>query len=224
VAAGELPETLRIGRPGRVVAFGKRDVVAPGFEAAVAAAHAQGFGAVERLGGGRAAVFHEATLVTGLAIPDPDPRPGIAARFDSAAEIMAAAFRRLGVDARVGEVPGEYCPGDRSVNAAGARKLAGAGQRLIAGGTHVGCVVVVDHAALVNRVLEPVYGALGLAFAPAATGALAEEVPGVRFEQVRDALLAEYGERHELEPAGLDEQTLALARRLAPDHEAQLSR
>jgi len=36
---------------------------------------------------------------------------------------MAAAFRRLGVDARVGEVSGEYCPGAHSVNARGATKL-----------------------------------------------------------------------------------------------------
>ena len=36
VAAGELPETLRLARPARVVAFAKRDVLAPGYAQAVA--------------------------------------------------------------------------------------------------------------------------------------------------------------------------------------------
>ena len=58
VAAGELPETLRLARPGRVVAFAKRDVLAPGYAEAVAAARAAGFGSMVRLAGGRAAVFH----------------------------------------------------------------------------------------------------------------------------------------------------------------------
>ena len=38
VAAGELPETLRIARPGAFVAFAKRDAVAPGYDEAVTAA------------------------------------------------------------------------------------------------------------------------------------------------------------------------------------------
>ena len=61
VAAGELPETLRLARPGPMVAFGKLDVVGPGYREAVAAARAGGFEAIERLAGGRAAVFHEGT-------------------------------------------------------------------------------------------------------------------------------------------------------------------
>jgi hypothetical protein len=35
---------------------------------------------------------------------------------------------------------------------------------------------------------------------------------------VRDALLAEYGRRFELVPGKLDDETLALARRLADEH------
>jgi len=220
VAAGELPETLRLARTGRVVAFGKRDAVSPGYDTAVRAARDAGFEPVQRLGGGRAAVYHDWTLVTAHAIPDPDPKPGIQHRFDREAEAIAAALRRLGVDARVGEVPGEYCPGGHSVNAGGARKLAGLGQRLIAGGAHVGAVLVVDRGDLVNEVLAAVYGALGLSFDPAATGSVASEVPGAATEHVRDAILEEYAARYTLEPAELDEDTLLLARRRAPEHAA----
>ena len=69
VAAGELPATLRIARPGAMVAFAKQDAVSRGYEAAVEAARGQGFEAVLRLAGGRAAVFHEETVALAHAIP-----------------------------------------------------------------------------------------------------------------------------------------------------------
>ncbi len=218
VARGELPETLRIARPAAVVAFAKRDAVTEGYREAVAAAQQAGFGAVLRLAGGRAAVFHEDTLEVAHAAPDPDPRAGIQERFETEAALVRRALAGLGVDARVGEVEGEYCPGRWSINAAGRRKLAGIGQRVVAGGSHTGTVLVVDGAARVRAVLEPVYAALGLDWDPATVGAVGDELPGAGWEQVRDALLAEYGRSYELEPAELDEDTLALARELASDH------
>jgi lipoate-protein ligase A len=207
VAAGDLPETLRVARPGRVVAFAKRDALAPGYAEAVAAARDAGFGSVMRLAGGRAAVFHQGTLELAHAVPDPDPRPGIHKRFEAEASLIADALRSLGVDAHVGEVPGEYCPGRWSVNAGGERKLAGIGQRVIHGGAHVGTVVVVDDAESIRAVLEPVYAALELDWDPATVGAV--ERP---WEAVRDALLAAYASRYELVSASLDSETLELAR------------
>jgi octanoyl-[GcvH]:protein N-octanoyltransferase len=236
VARGELPETLRLARPAAVVAFAKRDALSPGYAQAVAAARAGGFGAILRLAGGRAAVFHEGTLELAHAVPDPDPKPGIHERFEATATLIARALRELGADARVGEVPGEYCPGRWSVNAAGARKLAGTGQRVVAGGSHTGAVIVVDGAERVRSVLEPVYAALGLEWDPrtvgavedelgagqsASGGAAAPELPasGERlWDAVRDALLAEYARRFEFVPGELDDETLALARRLAGEH------
>ena len=125
VAAGELPETLRIARPGTTVAFAKRDAVTDGYEEAVRAAREHGFEATLRLAGGRAAVFHDGTMEIGHAIPDEEPRAGIHDRFRHTADRLARALASLGVDARVGEVAGEYCPGRYSVNARGAAKLAG---------------------------------------------------------------------------------------------------
>jgi octanoyl-[GcvH]:protein N-octanoyltransferase len=225
VAAGELPETLRLARPADVVAFAKRDAVAPGYAEAVEAARAEGFGAVLRLAGGRAAVFHSGTLEIAHAVPDPDPRARIRSRFEGTAEVIVRALRRLGVDARVGEVPGEYCPGRWSVSAAGERKLAGIGQRVIAGGSHTGTVIVVEDAERVRRVLEPVYRALALDWDPATVGAVEDELPAGTlapsrrtWDAVRDALLAEYAKRYELVEGELDEETLALARGLASQH------
>jgi lipoate-protein ligase A len=218
VAAGELPETLRLIRPARAVAFAKRDALAPGFGAAATAAHDAGFESVMRLAGGRAAVFGEDVLELAHAVPDRDARSGIHSRFEATAELLVRALVRLGVDARVGEVPGEYCPGRWSVNARGAVKLTGTGQRVIGGGAHVGTVIVIDGAADVRAVLEPVYAALQLDWDPATVGAVAGEVAGVTWEAVRDTVLDAYAERFDLVEGELDAETVARARALAAEH------
>jgi octanoyl-[GcvH]:protein N-octanoyltransferase len=218
VAGGELPETLRIARPGAFVAFAKRDAVTEGYGEAVAAARAAGFEAVLRLAGGRAAIFHEGTIELGHARPDADPRAGIHDRFESTAGRIAAALRRLGLDARVGEVPGEYCPGRYSVNARGEAKLAGIGQRVVAGGSHTGVVLVVSGEDRIKRVLVPVYEALELPWRPEATGSVAAEHGAIGWDEVAGALVAEYARNFDMVDAELDDDTLALARRLAPEH------
>lgn len=218
VSARELPESLWLHRPGSLVAFGRQDVTTPGYPAAVRATRAAGYEAVERLGGGRAAVFHDGTISFSWTIPQDQPREGIRARYDDLAAIMAGAFRRLGGDARVGEVPGEYCPGDWSVNLDGTSKVMGVGQRVAAGAAHVGGVVVVTGSQRINDVLDPVYRALEIPWDPAATGALAERLPGVTWDQVVAAIEAEFAARHDLVPGTIDDATVALASQLEPEH------
>jgi octanoyl-[GcvH]:protein N-octanoyltransferase len=212
VAAGELPPTTRIHRPAREVAFGRQDVASAGYAAAAEAARAAGFAAVERLAGGRAAVFHEGTIAIARAYADPQPPKRTYARFEEMADVITAALRGLGVDARVGEIPGEYCPGAYSVNARGASKLAGIGQRMIRGGAHLGGVVVASGGDEIARVLMPVYKALELDWDPATSGSVAEELgrdvdPG----ELEEAVIAELGKRYELVPAELDEETMSRA-------------
>jgi octanoyl-[GcvH]:protein N-octanoyltransferase len=218
VAAGELPETLRIAHPGTTVAFAKRDVVAPGYEAAVRAAREHGFEATLRLAGGRAAIFHDGTMEIGHAVPDDEPRAGIHERFRQTAERLARALATLGVDARVGEIAGEYCPGRYSVNARGAVKLAGIGQRVVGGGSHTGVVLVIDGEERINEVLAPVYAALGLDWAPAVTGSVRSEEASATWERVSDVLVTEYARDYDIVEADLDSETLALANELAAEH------
>lgn len=212
VAAGELPPTIRIHRPGDEVAFGRQDLASPGYERAAAAARAAGFAAVERLAGGRAAVFHSGTIAIARAYSDPQPPKRTYARFEEMADLIAGALRGLGVEARVGEVPGEYCPGAYSVNARGATKLAGIGQRMIRGGAHLGGVVVASGGGEIARVLDPVYEALELDWDPATSGSVSDELgrevdPG----ELEEALIAELARSYELVDAGLDEETVELA-------------
>jgi lipoate-protein ligase A len=169
---------------------------------------------VERLAGGRAAVFHEHTLAFAWAVPDPEPHRSIRSRFQDLSTLVAEALGSLGVEARVGEVPGEYCPGEYSVNAGGERKLMGVGQRLVARAAHLGGVVVVDRPDLVNRALTPVYACLGLAWDPAATGSVADTVPAP-LATVTAALVAALARRHEVVEASLPDAVLERARALA---------
>jgi lipoate-protein ligase A len=147
-----------------------------------------------------------------------DLRAGVRERFGEIAEVLCAALRSLGVDARVGEVPGEYCPGEHSVNARGRTKLAGVGQRLVRGAAHGGGVIEVRDAESVRRALVPVYERLEVAWEPATAGAVEDEVPGVTREAVVAALLAEFGERHALARAELPAALLSAARALEHEH------
>ena len=218
VAAGELPPTVRVHRPGRELAFGRQDVASAGYERAVDAAIAAGFPPVERLAGGRAAVFHEGTIAFTRVYPDPNPPRRTYERFEEVAGLVAGTLEDLGIDARVGEVPGEYCPGAYSVNAGGARKLAGVGQRMIRGGAHVGVVIVVSGEDLVREALVPVYEALGLDWDPATSGSIAAELGrDVELDEVVEALVARLDRDNVVAEAELDDDTLALARRMLED-------
>jgi octanoyl-[GcvH]:protein N-octanoyltransferase len=219
VAAGERAPTLRLHRTGRVLAFGRQDAASDRLEAAVAAARGAGFEPILRLAGGRAALYHEGTIALSWATPDPNPTSGTHSRFEQLSELLAAAVRRLGVDARVGEVEGEYCPGAYSVNARGRSKLVGIGQRIVSGGAHLGVVVVVRDSALVREALIPVYDALGLEWDPATAGSVEDELGETDLSAVEDAILEQVREAgHELRDATLDPETLALADRREADH------
>lgn len=218
VAAGELPDTARLGRPGRILTFGRRDAVGPGYANAVAAARDRGYEVVERIAGGRAAAYNGQALNLSHARRDPSPARATRARFERMAEMVRDALASLGVDARIGEVPGEYCPGAFSVNAGGRLKLAGIGQRLIKGGAHVGCVIVAADSEELRAALVPVYEALGLGWDPRTAGSVEDVVPGVGVAEVEAAVLAALRERFELTEADVDPATAALAGRLEPRH------
>ena len=221
VAAGELPATLRVHRPARELAFSKQDRVAPGFANAVRIAREAGFEPVVRLAGGRAALFHEGSLAFAWSTPAQMPTKTTHERFALFAGVLERALRRLGVDARVGEIPGEYCPGAWSVNAGGRTKLVGIGQRLIAGAAHRGAVVVVAGSERIRDVLVPVYDALGLDWDPSTAGSVEDEVGEADLAAVEEAILTSLSEHHELSEEALDTTTLELAARLEPNHRVE---
>ncbi len=214
-AQGGRGPVLRCYRPHATVAFGRRDSFLPGFADAVAAARRRDYTPVVRGAGGRAAAYDDGCLVFDEIMPAADSMTGIQARFSEEAERQAWALRSLGVDARVGRVPGEYCPGEFSVNARGETKLVGAAQRIVRGGWLLSTVVVVRPAGDLRAVLEDVYSALDLDWEPATTGSVADEVADVGIEEVRGAMLAQYARRAALMPRPLAGSELAAAAELA---------
>ena len=218
VSRGEIGESLRLYEPDDVLAFSVLDRVRPGFPRAVELAREQGFAPMLRLAGGRAAVFTTRSLAFAWCIPVAEPRVGVEARFQRLAAIVRDALRALGVDARIGAVSGEYCPGDYSVNEGGRRKLMGVGQRLVRHAAHVGGVIVVREAARVAETLLPVYGAMGLEMDPAAVGSVDQTRPGTGLAEVREALLARFAAEYALEPIGAEPQLLAAAETLEGEH------
>jgi lipoate-protein ligase A len=179
---------LRLGRPGPTVGFGRLDAIRPGFQAALVTARAHGFTPVLRAPGGHAAAYHHGSLLVELIAADDDPIPTMRARFAQMADTLAGALRSLGVDARVGPVPGEYCPGEFSVNAGGTVKLAGLAQRLVRRASMVGAEIVVEDGAPVRAVLADVYAALDLELDPATAAAVEDVAPGVTVDDVERAV------------------------------------
>jgi lipoate-protein ligase A len=198
--------TLRLYRPRPTMAFGQRDTRLPGFEAARVASLARGFEPVVRKAGGRAAAYHEGTLIVDHIEPAAEAMVGHRHRFEVFGELYAGVLRRLGVDARVGEIPGEYCPGEYSVHgvpgersaAAAPVKLVGTAQRVVAGAWLFSSVFVVSDAAPVRAVLTDVYRALGLPFDPGTAGAADDLVPGLAVDDVERSLLTMYAEQEAL--------------------------
>ena len=177
VARGELEPTVRLHRTGPILAFGRLDKLRPGYARAVEIAREHGYEPIERLAGGRAAVFHEGSISFSRATRE----AGRQRRHEGSLRRRwrrrsPTALRSLGADARVGEVPGEYCPGEFSVNARGAVKLAGIGQRVITGGAHVGGVSWSAAPAGSATCSSPSTRRSRLDWDPATTGSLAAEI------------------------------------------------
>ena len=174
--------------PGPSAAFGRRDTLAPGFAAAVETVRAYGFEPFVRPVGGRLAAYHGGALVLDLLLPSDNPRAGTTARFSALANLLSQGLRRLGVDARTGPVPGEYCPGDWSVNSRGATKLVGTGQRLVRNAVLLTAVVVVSDAGPLREVMSSAYADLGLSIDRRTVGSVSDEVPGVTLSEVEEVL------------------------------------
>jgi lipoate-protein ligase A len=180
---------LRVHHPQPTAAFSRLDSLAPGFSDAEEAAQARGFAPVVRPAGGRLAAYHRSALVLDLVAPHPEARRQIKERFLEAAEALVGGLRELGADARVGPVPGEYCPGEFSVNAGGATKLVGTAQRITRHGVLFSAVVLVADPEPVREVLRDAYAALEFSWDPATVGCVADSVPGATVEAVAEVLV-----------------------------------
>jgi lipoate-protein ligase A len=184
---------VRLRRPAPTAAFSRRDTLTPGYAVAAEVAEDHGFTPLVRPVGGRLAAHHEGALVLDVLGRHPEPGPETAHRFEHFGTAVTTALRRLGVDARVGRVPEEYCSGEHSVNARGRVKLVGTAQRVTRGSFWLSAVLLVSDPDPVRAVLSATYPHLGLPFDARTLGSVADEVPGVSNTDVVDVLLQALG-------------------------------
>lgn len=219
VGRGEAGPAVRVYRPSApVVAFGRRDTLRPGFDSALRAVREAGFTPVVRAPGGRAVAYTTNSLVVDHVGQDPGFLSGMDERFRGYAELWAEVLRGQGVDARIGAVPGEYCPGEHSVNAGDRVKLVGTAQRMIRGAWLFSAVAVVDDAELLRPVLTEVYRSLDLPFAPESVGDVREEEPHVSLDALEEAVISAYDERFGLVPGDVDDELLDETGKLLDEH------
>ena len=178
------------------VAFTARDLRSPTIGAAVKAAHAAGFTTVVRSPGGRMVAYDSGAVV----IDHVDRTTGLGAAgwttFAENAMAHRSVLARLGIaDVRVGQVDGEYCPGEFSVNVAGAVKIVGSAQRVTPGGSLFSTVVQVDLTDRVRAVITEVSAALGYELRASSVGGARDYLPSLTAGAVAAAFAEDYRSR-----------------------------
>ncbi|NKE63360.1 lipoate--protein ligase family protein [Lentzea sp. PSKA42] len=203
---------------GPVVAFSGRDLRSPGIAAATEVARSAGFEAVVRSPGGRMVAYDSGAVV----IDHLDSTSGIRhagrSTFAENAESHARVLRGLGdIDARVGEVDGEYCPGEFSVNVEGRTKVVGSAQRVTSTGSLFSTVVQVTVSDRVRAVITAVSEALGYDLRTSTIAGLADYAPALTAEDVAAAFASDYRGRLGLTDRRLPTEVVAHASTVTPD-------
>lgn len=195
VAAREREDSriVRIHTPLPTLALSRWESRQPGFDAASQSARRLGFEPVIRPTGGRAAAYDPTCIVFDLIVREDegiDPQP----LFQGTSARLAHQLTLLGVDARVGAVAGEYCPGEYSINARGAVKLIGTSQRAVRGARLLSGVIALGAVDHLVPVVDAANSALGLDWDRSTFGSLAGEIGHVDRRAVVDALIAALAE------------------------------
>ena len=185
------------------------------------AARSAGFQPLVRAVGGRPVAYTASALVVDHVKHEVLAPEGLESRFRHFGEMYAGVLGELGVEARVGAVPGEYCPGAHSVNARGVAKLVGTGQRIVRNGWLFSALIVVGDEQQLRPLLTDVYRHLELPFEATSVGSVSAEVPGVDAETVERRILDAYAATNTLEPTMLDPATMELATSLVADHRVE---
>ncbi len=194
----------------RTVAFSARDLRSPGIAAATRIARAAGFACVVRSPGGRMVAYDSGAVVIDHITHFARHGRTSAASFAENAANHVRVLRSLGdIDARVGEVEGEYCPGEFSINVAGVAKVLGSAQRVVAAAALFSTVVQVEMSERVRQVLVAVSAALDYPLRDTSIAGLTDFAAGLTASEVADAFRADYRARLTLEDGDLPEPLTA---------------
>jgi octanoyl-[GcvH]:protein N-octanoyltransferase len=214
VADRRRPPAVRVFQPGPTVAFGRLDALRDGFAAACDAARRHGYTPVIRPAGGHAAVYDATCVVVEHVTAEEDVTAGLQDRFEAQSGLLRGILLGLGLDARVGELRGEYCAGAHSVNLEGRLKVVGIAQRAIRGAALTTAVLTVENGPRLRAVIADVYAELALEVVPSTAGAIDELLPGTTAARIAELVADAYGGA----PAPLDDALVAAAHALSSRH------
>jgi lipoate-protein ligase A len=202
---------------GPTVAFSGRDLRSPGIAKATELARAAGFEPVVRSPGGRMVAYDSGAVVIDHLDATTDIRQAGRSTFAANAESHVRVLRGLGdIDARVGEVDGEYCPGEFSINVENDTKVVGSAQRVTATGSLFSTVVQVVVSDRVRAVLTDVSDALGYDLRQSSIAGLADYAPALTAAEVAAAFVADYRDRLDMTDGRLPAEIVAHASTVSP--------
>jgi hypothetical protein len=138
-------------------------------------------------------------------------------RYEALCAVLLGALERIGIEGRMGELPGEWCPGAWSV-LVGDVKVGGLAQRMIRGGAWAEAVVVVSGSQALRAALDGVQRALEIEWTPGTLGAIEDVAPGLTQAQFTGALIAAVGVRWPAMPAPVPAELWRQAHSLRAQH------
>ena len=124
----------------------------------------------------------------------------------------------IGVDAYIGEINGEYCPGKYSVNARKKLKIMGVGQRLAKYATHVGGVINVTNSNLTQNILTKIYKDFDYEWIPTTVGSIEDEIGKITNSEMISALIKKFSEYYFVQETTLDQTILDKAHKIEDNY------
>lgn len=166
---------VRVYQPLATTAFSRRETFLPGFADAVEVAEHFGYAPVIRLTGGRCVVYDQNSVVIDAVIPDNKLGKTSEQHFSNFANWFASHLGFFGIDARVGQLPGEFCPGPYSVNASGEIKIVGTAQRVLRGARLISSVIQLSDSETPRSVMTEINKAMSFDWDPSTFGAVEDK-------------------------------------------------
>jgi lipoate-protein ligase A len=161
----------------------------PGFQDAVGEAAAFAFEPLIRPAGGRMVAVDQDWVILDIITPELEKTFSHREVYLEFGAVLVNVLRELGIDANLGPVAGEYCPGDYSINARGKIKLVGTAQRVQRGARLFSACIPISISYSVAALFERVNAELGLDWNPETLGGLDEEAPQITADVLEDKLI-----------------------------------
>jgi octanoyl-[GcvH]:protein N-octanoyltransferase len=217
-------ELVRVHVPSRpVVAFSVRDLRSPHIVRATQVARAHGFETVVRSPGGRMVAYDGGAVVVDHVVRSASRKGTSRDIFEESARAHASVLRSLtDVDIRVGELEGEFCPGEFSINAAGISKVVGSAQRITGSAWLFSTVVLVRMSESLRRIIETVSAELGYPLKSSTISGLADFDSTLTTTAVARALGEDYRARLGLSDGTLPDELVEHARTAEREIEGSL--